>query len=519
MNNAANLTHIITEAGLVNAAQRVAFNTFGCTDCSGLMNHTKEDLKSIWNSISENNRGLAQEDRINISELCKKRIDALRRELIMRDECISQYEAVILATLTAADLDHLVMKHTEWEEVIKANASMTLPDVDIPKLTKDNWKRWSTTIKELFSQTYGKNYLPLLYIIRDEEVGDYDEVYNSTEEQLLSCISLNGTKARGDRQTVYSLLTQYAKDSHVMTTIDRYKRGRDSRLAWNSIKQQIETSSYDDSMRTAAMSAMNNAVYKGELKYFGIDKYYAIHSDAHNKLFESGAPLGESMKITHFKSGLQDTTALMYSNFVSSNPLNTNSFDVWYAEFSTMMKAHIGSTKKPEGRHINQVTGYGGRDGRGGRTGRGGRNGGRGYGRGRGRGRGTGRGRGRGGFGRGGYNNNLYNNGYTPYNNNHNTNRFIPEDCDYNNNEWHGLNGYQRFQIHELRCQNAKATNQNRNVNSAQSEDARSIPSTIQTPGNGNPQPSNTTNPGRAGDAFCHSGSNRSTSNVTQDIP
>lgn len=507
MNVEAILTHVITIAGLTTDEQRTTFSTFGCTDCNGLMNHTKEDLKSVWTSISENNRGLAQADRINISEVCKKRIDAFRREIIMRDECLSQYEAPTLTALAVADLDQLVMKHTEWEEVIKANSSMTLPDVEIPKLGKDNWKKWSTALKELLSRTYGKNYIPLNYIIRPQEVNDYDEIYNSTEELLVDCISLSGTKARGDRQTVYSLLTQYAKDSHIMTTVDRYKKKRDGRLAWLSIVQQVETSSYDDSMRTAAMTAMNNAVYKGELKFFGIDKYYAIHSDAHNKLYEANAPLGESMKITHFKSGLDDNTAKLYANFVSANPLNNSSFDVWYAEFSTMMKSHIQSNKKPEGRHINQVNTGGGR-GRGGR-GRGGRSSGQGRGRGRGLGRGRGRGRGRSGYGRGGYNNNLYNNGYTPYNS-----TFQPENRDYPDNEWQGLNRYQRWQVHECRRQ-AEENTQNRNVNNTHTEDTSSLPSTIQT--NANQQNTTTSISGRAGDAFAQGRSNRSVSNITHD--
>ena len=471
MDNTPALIGILTRIGLTTDRQRTAIIDNGFQNLEDLMSLDKDDLKNLWSSISDLNRNLAAADVIRISNIIKKRIESLRLELIMRENCNSQYNAIDLPAIDRDETNSLVTKHSDWKELKESRKGTELPDINVPKLKSDNWKEWKDSFSELLLRTIGKNEIPLIYIIRETAIGNYNAVYNSTESQLIACMKLTGPNANGDKDTLYSLLYQYLKDTDKKSTIERYARSRDGRLAYNALKSEIETSAYASNARNVAMSQIQNAEYKGELRNFGITKYHGIHQSAHNLMEQNFSAMDDNLKITLFKNGIKESTAIMYSNFTSTNPANNVSFSIWYEAFSNMLSPHVQAARKKieKGqRNIAQMgtdadtNDNGGRGGGRGGRGRGGRSG-----RGRG-GRSGGRGRGGGRGGRGGYNRDQ------PYDRN-----WVPKRS-YSNEDWAALSNEQKNEVRSYR--QYVAANRDRSVNQTSTEDG-SVPSQIGTDG------------------------------------
>ena len=106
---------------------------------------------------------------------------------------------------------------------------MSLPDVTVPKLTKSNWKAVSNSIHELLQRLRGTHNIPLIYISREEDQGDYDEFYESTEEQLIACIELDGGHYISYNGSVWSLLAEHSVGTEAESIVCRFTTDRDGR--------------------------------------------------------------------------------------------------------------------------------------------------------------------------------------------------------------------------------------------------------------------------------------------------
>ena len=144
----------------------------------------------------------------------------------------------------------------------------------------------------------------MTYVIRNNNVGNYNDVHASTEDKLVQCISLPDPNTRGDKDTVNSLLHQYLRETECKSTIETYEISHDGRRVYLSQKLAIETGSYASNLKITATSMMNNAVYKGEHKNFNVDTYHSLNTRAHNMLVDGESLLGENVKITNFKNGI-----------------------------------------------------------------------------------------------------------------------------------------------------------------------------------------------------------------------
>ena len=107
-----------------------------------------------------------------------------------------------LAIMDTNDVDNLREKHCTWHESKKRALSVSLPDIDVPKLVKNNWKNFNQTFIETMSRVRGMNTIPISYVVRSTQIGDYNGTYDSTEEQLLKCINLRGSNFNSDKQSV-----------------------------------------------------------------------------------------------------------------------------------------------------------------------------------------------------------------------------------------------------------------------------------------------------------------------------
>ena len=490
---------------LTQARQRDAITTHGYNTARGLVDTYTEGVKEVFSSISRANRDINNAaHRVIIREQVKQRFYGARSEFLMRLKCNAPITQAYLTGLDTDDVDEFVRKHNEWKEFREAANSMTLPSVSIPKLTKSNWKLYSQAIKELLTRQRGTNNIPLIYVIREAN-GVYDDPYASTEEQLIQCIALSGGNYQSDNSSVWSLLQEHSIGTEAESIVNRFEAQRDGRGAWLALLSHMESTSYMDNVKSAAMAKLNNASYSGEKKNFGIVKYYQLHSEAHNDLYLAGEPLSDGMKITHFLQGLKDDTAMNFA-ISSKAEQNVNTFEEFYNSFSAKLSTKLTLTRQSNSnqsqRSINQMT-FGNRQGRG----RGNRGGGR---DGNNNSRGGGRGNCRGGRSGGRFR-------HDPSG----CSSWRPRTTEYSDDEWRSLSHEQRQRVHDLRNHlrnnnDGNQGNHQRQVQQMQQNDDGTIPSQVQLP----PPPSNQSalnapdansvrgRSGRAGDAFS-SGANQ----------
>ena len=164
MNNAASFnTFLQNGIGLSQARQRVAITTHGYNTCRGLVDTTNEGIKEVFAVISRENRDLAVNVRVYVREQVKQRFYGAKAEFLMRLSCNSDIDAAYLTGLTTDDVDDFVRKHNKWREYKNAARTMSLPDVTVPKLTKNNWKLVRNAIREVLQRQRGTHNIPLIY--------------------------------------------------------------------------------------------------------------------------------------------------------------------------------------------------------------------------------------------------------------------------------------------------------------------------------------------------------------------
>ena len=497
--------------GLTQAKQRDAVTTHGYNTVQGLIDTYNEGIKEVFSSINRANRDISNtRDKVIIWEQVKQRFYGARSEFILRIKCNASITATYLQNLDTDDLDEFVRKHNQWKEFCDAAHTMTLPNVPVPKLTKNNWKLFSQAIKEVLMRQRGTNHIPLIYVIRSTN-GNYDDVWNSTEEQIINCITLQGGNFKADNSSVWSLLQENSVGTEAESIVNRYERTRNGREACNALLAHMESTSYLDNMKSRAMANLNSTVYKGEKKNFGIVRYYQVHSEAHNDLNSAGEPLSDGMKITHFLSGLEEDVALNFAISTKSEP-HINTFEEFYNSFSAKLSTRLTLTRRSQAnnsqRSISQMNLNNQRGGR--------NNGGRGNHRGGGRNDNNSRGGGRNGprGGRGGRTGGRFRHDPT-------SRSWRPRADAYSSEEWSTLSIEQRQRVHDLRNvmrHNERSQQEGRRVHQLLQDDA-TIPSQVQLP----PPPSVSNSPvppshgsvsvrtqsGRAGDAFSQNNQQR----------
>jgi len=119
-------------------------------------------------------------------------------------------------------------------------------------------------IEDALCWQIGVRELPLSYIIRDNYVNSYDEDYTSREECLVHCASLRGPEFNDDSQHVYSLLSDYVKDTTGKTIIEKFKPSKNGQNAWKELCLTMESPEYLGDLAIQAEKLMREVVYKGE---------------------------------------------------------------------------------------------------------------------------------------------------------------------------------------------------------------------------------------------------------------
>ena len=83
----------------------------------------------------------------------------------------------------------------------------------MPKLTHLKWPEFKSALNELLGRSFRQNRIPFLYVIRDNDTGDFDEAYNDRHSKLTMCISHKGPSFKADNGEIFSFLVQHTENS------------------------------------------------------------------------------------------------------------------------------------------------------------------------------------------------------------------------------------------------------------------------------------------------------------------
>ena len=149
----------------------------------------------------------------------------------MRNECNAEMGLNMLMLLDIQVVNTFVAKHKAWKTAKDAASTSSLPSIEVPKLTKKNWKEFRRALIETFGRQRGVNSVPLSYVIRANGANDYENAYESTEKQLVAYLRHAGENYNTDKEAVYSILVEHSKDSEIEWIVDQFSNTRNGRLA------------------------------------------------------------------------------------------------------------------------------------------------------------------------------------------------------------------------------------------------------------------------------------------------
>ena len=96
--------------------------------------------------------------------------------------------------------------------------------------------------------------------------------------------------------------------------ISSHSTTKNGRRAWLSLKSVYEGVDFSERQRETTFTRLTHTFYKGETARFNMEKYIAIHKNAHKMLedagYNGGMGMDEATKIQHFKSGIKSDAGL-----------------------------------------------------------------------------------------------------------------------------------------------------------------------------------------------------------------
>ena len=189
-----------------------------------LLSSSNEDVQNFVTTTHASNSGRASNAKIVIPSGAILNLKALRFELSDRNRCNTLPDSDMLTALTSVDLNFLRIQKTQAVEDAKSFDKLSsLPEIKVPKLTESNYEAFDTAFQSILAKTIGMNVIPITYILRKNEVGDYEHNWETRLKKLENCLVFSGNNYRQDNEAVYSLYAQYiGTESIGSNVVNRY---------------------------------------------------------------------------------------------------------------------------------------------------------------------------------------------------------------------------------------------------------------------------------------------------------
>ena len=282
-------------------------------------------------------------------------LHSIRRHFSNRIKCDAPVEAVEIVALTYDDIQTMRKHYLESEQ---AKTTKGLSSVEMKKLSPLKWPQFKSGIIEILGRTIGRNGIPLIYVIREFEINDFEINYDSREEKLIQCMNLNGANYKSDNSSVFSVLLSYTEDTEGHSIIQMHERRRNGRSAWKVLLGHFEGSTYKKRLVQEAANMIRSTSYSGPRNNFTFGKYFDRHSKAHVKLEQANKPMSIEQHIDAFIQGINCATAQSIVVNLAGDPSVRTSFDTYYNAVASRLELSLSLTAKSANRverHVNET--------------------------------------------------------------------------------------------------------------------------------------------------------------------
>ena len=352
------LKEVLTKANFSVKAKN-AILEFICESITELANLPAKDLDTGVNNL---HKALANvdpvRDRVRLNATKCILLHSIRLHFLDRINCSAPLLQADLASLTDDDVKGMREYYLESRESQLLTSG--LGEVKVPKLSPLKWPDFKSAIYECLGRAIGKITIPLLYVIRDDDVGDFSETYQNRREKLVSCVTLKGSAFHTDNGDVFSLLLQHTENTEGYTIVSNNEKKRNGRKAWKELSLHFEGSTFKARVAQEAGTTLKTALYSGPKRNFSFGDYYSLHAGTHAKLSRAEKPMTVEQKIDTFIQGMQCATVQsIVVNLAGDNTVRT-SFDVYYNAVASRLELSMSLTHKgipSENRNVNKMEG------------------------------------------------------------------------------------------------------------------------------------------------------------------
>jgi len=164
-------------------------------------------------------------------------------------------EDILITSFTPADLDtYGTMMNSEPDREIT---------VKEPIEFKGNvkWKPWKEGVISYFNSVLTKDFIPLSYVIRENETPDPDVQYDNEHQRLVAIAPLRGNEYKTDNGVVFDFLKSWTINGPAYPWMKQFSSTRNGRAAWLAIIAYYEGSAARDRVKEAAYAAIANAKF------------------------------------------------------------------------------------------------------------------------------------------------------------------------------------------------------------------------------------------------------------------
>jgi hypothetical protein len=230
MNSPAEFSALLSRIGFTTLLQRNEITTQGLNTMDDLADLSKDELNAVFEENKSSNRRRNVGVQVNLPILACTKLEAIRYEVELRAMCDSPMPLVKIQALDNAEARRLIRQKKQREEGLER--STELPNPDVPKLNRSNWRAVRDAFMELLNRKTGAMGIPLSYVGRTTPAGDYDAPhYTTLNEKLVACVLHQGPKYEADVHDVYSLLCTTFTDTEAEGIAKKHRTSRDAKAA------------------------------------------------------------------------------------------------------------------------------------------------------------------------------------------------------------------------------------------------------------------------------------------------
>ncbi len=285
----------LTRIGL-NADSSAALNANGITAVQDLINLDSKDIEQILKIIRTGPPPvpvpyLAQK-RLGIFSYWATRQNRLGEPIdaaLFTIPAMNQYGAMITLSSQSKDEDLIIKPPGEYK-------------------TGTEWKAFKEGAIAYLNCVKGKHDIPLAYVIRENQIPQVNQVYQSEHHRLIEITPLIGAEFEEDNGHVFNLLKSWTVNRPAWTWMRSHNSLRDGRQAWLSLVNHFEGEAQRDRVKDNAYAAIAAARYYGECKKFTFETYVTTHQDAYSDLEKYGEIISEEKRIRDLLYNIKDTS-------------------------------------------------------------------------------------------------------------------------------------------------------------------------------------------------------------------